>query len=107
VRARHIAVAVLGQEAAEDRVAGRPATGPDGGNARAHRIAGDERAMANLDAGNIGDSVEGAGDSFEYHAEIARPGLGLRRGESGGEEQLDGESHNGGIISLPVYGIAA
>src|SRR5579871_5403635 len=86
VGARHIAVAVLGKEAAEDGVGGRSAAGPDGGNTRAHRVAGDQSAMTNLNARHIGDRVQGTGGAFEYYAEIAGARLGLCGGK-GCEEQ--------------------
>ena len=75
-RAGHLAVAVEGVPPREHTVAERAALRQDGGDAGAHRslaahqraLAGDERRVADLDAGDIGDRVEGSWGAVERHA---------------------------------------
>ena len=52
-------------------------------------------------------ALRGAHFLFQYHAEIARAGLGLRGNHTGGEEQSEGKSHNGGnYISFGLLQLA-
>jgi hypothetical protein len=68
--AGHLAVPVLGEEAGRHRAggAGRPAR-MDGGNPGAHGMALDQRGVADLDAGHVGDRIPPARLPAERYAE--------------------------------------
>jgi hypothetical protein len=53
--------------------------------------------VADLDAGNVGEGVEGPGLPVERHAEVAGPGFLLSRdGADGSEQEHDG--HTRGVL---------
>jgi hypothetical protein len=77
--AGHLAVAVLGVEACGYRVAGAgAAAGVDGGDAGADTGALDQRDVADLDAGHVGDRVPAAGAAGERDSQGAGAGLACR-----------------------------
>src|SRR5262249_40039060 len=100
VRAGHIAVAVLREEAAEDGIGRFPAARPDAGDAGADGIALDESAVADFDTGDIGDGVERAGCAFEGHAEIARARFSLSVGGHGENEECGEVSRSREFVAL-------
>ena len=110
-RAGHLAVAVQREPArrttgsAIESLAARQ----DRGDAGAHRaladlqlaLARDERRVADLDAGDVGDGVGGAGRAVERDAEIAGPRRPLRehrRRERQGERRGQGDAGDRAIV---------
>jgi hypothetical protein len=121
VRARHIAVAVAGEEAGEHARAVLLAAGQNGGYAGSHRAdadhcpssrAGDEGLVSDLDAGHIGDGVVGTGGAVERDAEVPGAWLLFRLGGCGpmveagdagharGGELEAGASHGTNLVSF-------
>ncbi len=82
----HLARAVQHEAAGERRRRDRRAPArQDCRHAGAHLAAVgevlDQRDLADRHAGHVGDRVEGAGTSFERHAEVAGPGVGVGDGD--------------------------
>ena len=100
-RPRHLPVAVHREPRGEHGVGRVPAAGEDRGDARADgplphhepAAARHQRAMPDLDAGDVGDGVEGAGGAFERDADVAGALATLR---GGGRRPGHGERENEG-----------
>ena len=99
------------------RAAGRrrPAAGQDGGHAGAHDVAFDERRVADLDAGHVGDRVLPAGRAEgEGDAEVARarrsavPGRRPSQGRqaAGRRQRSVWGPHAGAILAGTAHGVA-
>ena len=87
--AGHLAVAVQVEEAAVNGARVGMAAREDDGDSGAHVLALDQRLLADLDAGHIGDGVERSGRAFEGDAEVACAGLSLRGRQQGEERERD------------------
>ena len=99
-RAGHLAVAVEGEPAGEDRAVGAGlAARQDRGDPGAHLVAVgqvlDQGDLANGDASDVGDRIERAWLAFERHAEItrARFGSGRQRANRVQHENTDRTGH--------------
>ncbi len=104
-RARHLAVAVEREPGTEDGIGTALAARMHDGHAGAHRtlphhegpVAGDERRVADFDARDIGDRVEGSGRAADERADAELSGArlggptGLRPGRRGHGEANDAE----------------
>jgi len=82
----------------------------DGGDAGANVVAADDRGVADVDAGNIGDGVERTtGEDADLQSEIGGTGTGVLGSGGGEQERQDGkrtsrhgEEYSGGVRSSVI-----